>query len=388
MISYLVFCHTKEKEEETISFSGKASGFVVVPEVFRNIFLGGGQAFLGEAVINDADELGQGKKGSKIKIVGESLILIASNAPSAMPNSVSVVEKFGLFLEAHPLPVKQELLARKVLLAVFREKEANAPFIYLDLTESEEAPLLLSVLSFVFPESDFLLSVPENLSFLLPKLGQPVQPVQPNVNLLSPISQKEGYVNLFSDIIGIKSADPNNPIREKEESQPQAKQKKEKTPKKESPAKEKIKGGPKKTFTPEENRKDAKWNYFFGLLFSVLAIIAPYFFFLFKNEKEDLYFVVYFVLQLFFLFMSFLPICYNTIVENDLTKGFRRFTKISIPTIAVAASFALYFIGKSKGWVGPHLYCFGIAYLCLPPIAPIMLKLFRFYFAKKQASKK
>lgn len=385
MISYLVFCHKKENEGEPLSFSGSVSGFAVVPEDFRKVILEGKSTYLGEAVINGADELGQGKKGSKIRVCNDSLSFIASNATSAMPNSVSVVEKFGLFLETHPLPAKQELLARKVLLAVFREKEANAPYIYLDLEECGETPLLLSVLAFVFPDSDFLLSVPENLSFLLPKIGQSNQP---NADFLNPISQKEGYVNLFSDIVGIKSADPNNPIRKEGKNQHKAAQNRKDEPHRGNHRKEKQEEKPKKTFTPEENRRDATWNYFFGILFSLLSIAAPYFFFVFKGEKETLYFAIYFILQIFFLFMSFVPVCYNTIVESDLSKAFQRFTKISIPAIAVAASFALYFIGRSKGWVGTQLYCFGVAYLCLVPIAPIMLKLFRIHRAKKQARKK
>ena len=385
MISYLVFCHKKESEKETISLSGQASGFVIIPEVLKDIFRKGESVYLGEASINGANELGDGNKGSKIKLFGDEAVVLHSNASSAFPNSVFIIERFNSFLETHPLSIQQELLARKVLLAAFREKEANAPYIYFDLEECTEAPLLLSVLAFVFPGSDLLLSVPENLAFLLPHLGQTARP---DIEWLNPISQKEGYVNLFSDIIGIKAADPNNPIREENKNSKTEKKEIQTTPKAGKSAKAQGKEKPKKEFSPEENRRDARWNYFFGLLFSLLAIVAPYFFFLFKNEKENLYFAIYFVLQIFFLFMSFVPVCYNTIVEKDLSKGFQRLTKISIPLIALVASFALYFVGRSKGWVGTQLYCFGIAYLCLPPIAPLMLKVFRILRAKKLAKRK
>ncbi len=401
MLSYLIFCHKKDNSD-SYSLIGKEEGFFNTPAFISDILLGGNEEYEGSCLINDSDLLSNTDKGSVIQVKSNEVSLLKSVA-TKIKNAGKVGVILDKYKEERHLSLAQEILVQKVILSVFQEAEEETPYLFIDLSQTEEAPLLLDALGYFYPKEDVLLCLPKNLRFAFAVFGQEQEP-QAKVAPIEPLTDQEGYHNFFDDLVGIKSLDADTPTRiqaskkkeeiveeyRQEKALPSKPQRTKKVSKKQDNSKKET-GIAKKDVNPLDF-KNANWNLFFFYLFSLLEFSVPVLFYLFLLETASVYFVIYILFEIFFLVMATLSICFIREGKNKLTKKHIGIVTYSSPFIPLLGVLIFVFLSKLNGWTGYPFWTFvGIGISGILIYAPFIWAFERIYIphrAKKKGGKK
>lgn len=401
MLSYLIFCHKKD-DCSPYSLTGKEEGFLNAPAFMAEIALGNDDDYEGSCLINDSDLLDKEGKGSIIQASSSEVKLLRS-----VSSKTGNAGKIGCVLDEYKkerhMSLSQEILVQKLVLAVFQELDSKTPYLFIDLSQCEDAPLLLDALRYCYPDQDFLFSLPNNLKFAFAELAQ-VHQSQVEAAPTKPLTDQEGYRNFFDDLVGVKTLDPQNPTRieppKKKEKPLKKKTQKNKTPiankttnslEEKSLKPKKELGIARKDVKPAD-LKNANWNLFFFYLFTALQFLVPVLFYVFLANTATIYFAIYVVFDVFFFIMASLSICFLRENKDKLTKKYVNAVTFSSPLVPFLFTLLFAILAKHNSWTGYPLYTFasiGLASVVL--YAPFLLafeKLYLPYAKKKKDGKK
>ena len=391
MLSFEFFCHRKEEPNQVIQVLAFQEGFVQLPEEYEDMFQGGEKIYEGLASVNGKNLLDPAMDPLNVEDIEGCLITSPSLEIKNEPDNALMSNLLDDYAKDHELALSDKTFLQKICLSLNEKLSQNRGYVYLNLRDCENAPLVLDAVKSIFEGFDILFTLPKNLKFSVPLL-KTVKPKVKGEKEDGSLCLEEGYQAFFDDVCGITS--PNFDNIEK------AKKKKTRKPVKSAPEpvslKQTIKPAPKESgfLKPGSKieksvKKDLGGDVLFSFVFLALSIAAPYFYFGLLNQSASVYFAVYLILDIFFLIMCSIAIAYITDGKSKVTKGYYYLGILLSPTIEVIATIVFIFVAKSQSWLGGEAYAFfglGLGYILIHPLVIFARKYYQ--SAKKKAKAK
>ena len=373
MFSFEAFCHKKDDPNTIIELLLAAEGFVQLPDEYESLILEGPSLYEGLASINGFNFLDAKNNSQIIENIAGCIIISPKHEEKIGKDNALLSNRLEIYSKKRGLSLQDTIFLQKVCLSLNAKFTQNSEYVYVNLKDCGNAPLVLDATRCFFNERDILFSLPSNLKFVMPLL-LPKQSRENQQKEDDNLDLADGYRTFFDDVCGIVS--PNFDALQKTKKKPAR-------PKSEpSEAEEKTNDASKKgtylkpgTKIAPSVKKDVMGNVAFSCLFTALSIASPYFYFTLLNEAANVYFVIYLILEIFFLLMSALPICYLKDAKTKLTRAWFYLLMGIIPIIIVLATLILLYISKEKGWLGTQCYIFlglGFGYLLLYPLVHLL----------------
>ncbi len=373
MLSFEFFCHKKEEPDYLIQILTTQGGFIQLPEEIEEMFQSKEVVYEGLASINGKNLLAPSLDPLIIEEVEGCQIISPVLEEKAKADNALLANLLDEYAEKHELALSDKTLLQKICLSLNEKISQSNGYVYLNLKNCENAPLILDAVTSLFDGFDILFTLPKNLKFMVPLLKTKRSKTGEKKEG-DDLCLEEGYQAFFDDVCGIAS--PNFDRIEKKKNG-----KKEKTvqSKKEplslkkaiKPAEQKqvfLKPGSK---IEKQVKKDLGGYVLFSFIFLGLSIAAPYFYFGLLNQSGNIYFAIYLILDVFFLIMCSAALASITDAKSKVTKGYYYFGILFSPTIEVIAAIAFFFIAKSLSWLGAEAYSFfglGLGYILLHPL--------------------
>ena len=374
MLSFEAFCHRKDDPSSALEALLSAEGFVQLPEEYENLFLNGSSCYEGSASFNGFNFLDAKNNPQTIEEFGGCKIIAPRREEKAEADNASLSNALEAYSKTRGLSLPDTLFLQKVCLSLNAKLSQKSEYVYLNLKDCENAPLLIDVLGRFFGDYDLLFSLPQNLKFIMPVLSENA-PQRNQEEEDRSITLGDGYRAFFDDVCGIAAPDFVTFTKKTKKKKPQPKQ---------APAKKAApSNGPSTnlgTKMDEKVRKDVLGNLAFSFLFALLSIAAPYFYFNLLNEAASVYFAIYMILDVFFLVMSAVTICYLKEMKAKMTKGWYWFSMVIMPIFIVLANAVFYLIAKQSGWLGAQCYSFlglGFGYIVIYPLTHLLYPVIR-----------
>ncbi len=397
MISFEFFCHKKEEPNNVIQLIANQEGFVQLPEKYEGMFQNGEKIYEGLASINGKNLLDPSTDPFIKEEVEGCLIISPSVAKKETADNALMSNLLDEYSSEHDLSVPDKVFLQKILLSLNEKLAQTGGCVYVNLMNCENAPLVLDAAKSIFEGFDILFTLPKNLKFAVPllKIEKPKQAKAIKDNNLA---LEDGYHAFFDDICGIASPDLNNIQKEEKKKSDKSEDKVPKKPaiKLKKPAEVKNNHAEKPVFLKPGSKiekavkKDLGGDVLFSFLFLGLSIAAPYFYFGLLSESANVYFVLYLTLNVFFLIMCSVALCYVTDGKSKVTKGYYYLGLLISPTIEVLATVIFLFIAKSQSWLGSEAYVFfgiGLGYIILDPLVLWIHKQYKAIKKKAKAKK-
>ncbi len=372
MLSFEAFCHRKDDPSSVLEALLSAEGFVQLPEEYEDLFLKGSSCYEGSASFNGVNFLDQKNNPQAIEEFDGCQIIAPKREEKAEADNASLSNALEAYSKTRGLSLPDTLFLQKVCLSLNAKLSQKSEYVYLNLKNCGNAPLLIDVLGRFFGDCDLLFSLPQNLKFIMPFLSENA-PQRNQEQEDRNITLGDGYRTFFDDICGIASPDFVTFTKKKKKKKPQPKQ---------APA---VKSPQSKGSNPsadakmdEKAKKDVLGNLAFSFLFAVLSIAAPYFYFNLLNEAANIYFAIYMILDVFFLVMSAVSICYLKEMKVKMTKGWYWFSMMIMPIFIVLANVIFFLIAKKCDWLGAQCYGFfglGLGYIVIYPLTHMLYPL-------------
>ena len=367
MISIQLFCHRKSDVDNVIFLLTQKNGFIQVSNAMQDILGDEREDYEGTLQINGKNAFSR-ESDSLYRQEIEDVVLISNQKPAETPfPGGRISARLDSYRAKHEISITDTIFIQNFCLAIGALKNKNDGYVYVNLLNSEKAPLALSALKEVFEGEDLLFSLPNNLKFEVSSLTEKTAEKKVFKNVAT-LTLEEGYEAFFNDICDISKPSFGNLKKPALEcASPKKVEKEEPKPKNE-----------KKNFaaTPfskldSKVKKDTLGDLFFALLFVALSIAAPYFYFCLLSQAATIYFTLYVILDVFFLLMSSLAASYFFVLREKLSKGYFYFG-ISIPLILeTAGAFVFYAVASKNAWVGKEAYIFfgiSLGYLLICPL--------------------
>ncbi len=377
MPSFEAFCHEKTNQESAIFLLFSKDGFIQLPEAYEELFEKGLSSYEGLAAINGFNLLDPSNNALAVEEFS-SCRIISPKAERAIDTGNAVLSnRLEVYSKERNLSVAETIFLQKMCLSLSAKLTSGCKFVYLDLKGCEDAPLALDAVKFFFEGSDLIFSLPHNLQFALPR------PMENEVAIAdgkgdAEIDLADGYQTFFDDVCGISS--PNFETFKKRKKRKPAVQKEE-TPKIGPKTDKKEDGYLEKGMKVQLSvKKDYIGDLAFSLFFAALSIAAPYFYFTLLNDAANVYFVIYTILDVFFLVMSSFAICYLMDLKAKITRGLYWFGLAITPFIVVPATAAFFFLSKRNQWLGTECYAFiglGFGFLLIHCLVLLLHKMMR-----------
>ena len=391
MLSFEFFCHKKEEPNNVIQVLAHQEGFVQLPENYEDMFQNGEKLYEGLASINGKNLLNPSLDPLNVEDIEGCLIISPSIENKDEADNALLANLLDDYAAQHDLGLSDKTFLQKICLSLNEKLAQNSGYVYLNLKNCENAPLVLDTVKSIFDGFDILFTLPKNLKFSVPflKVETPkVKAAKEDNNLCL----EEGYQAFFDDVCGIASPNLDNIQKAK-------KKKKENKP---AQAKPELRSLKKTTATTKESgflkpgskieksvKKDLGGNVLFSFVFLALSIAAPYFYFGLLSESANLYFVIYLILDVFFLIMCSIALAYVTDGRSKVTKGYYYLAILLSPTLEVIGTVIFYFVAKSQSWLGMEAYAFfglGLGYILIHPLVILARK--KYLSIKKKAKTK
>ena len=390
MLSFEFFCHKKEEPNNVIALLARQVGFVRLPEEYESMFEDGEKVYEGLASINGKNLLDPSLDPLIKENIDGCLITSPFIEKKIAADNALLSNLLDAYSKERELSVSDKTFLQKVCLSLNEKLCQNNGYVYVNLRECENAPLVLDVLKSLFDGFDILLTLPKNLQFAVPIL-KTVKPRVVEKKEDGSLCLEEGYQAFFDDVCGIAS--PNF------ENIPRVKQKKANGPieSETEPRSLRYQIQPikKSEFLSPGSRidksvkKDLGGNVLFSLIFVTFSIAAPYFYFGFQNQSTRVFFAIYLILDVFFLVMCSIALSYLAEGKSKVTKGYFYLGILLSPVIEIIASIAFIFVAKSLSWLSVEAYVFfglGLGYILIHPLVIWAHKQYR--LAKKKAKAK
>ncbi len=390
MLSFEFFCHKKEEPNKVIQVVARQEGFVQLPEKYEDIFQNGGKLYEGLASINGKNLLDPSMDPLNVEDIEGCSIVSPTFENKADADNALLSNLLDDYAEKHDLALSDKISLQKICLSLNEKLAQNSGYVYVNLRNCENAPLVLDTVKSLFEGFDVLFTLPKNLQFSVPflKVEKPRKKAEGENNNLS---LEEGYQTFFDDVCGIASPDLEHiqKAKKKKQSKPAPSKPEPVSLKKiEKPVKESgfLKPGSK---IEKSVKKDLGGNVLFSFVFLALSIAAPYFYFGLLSQSASLYFAIYLTLDVFFLTMCSIALSYVTDGKSKVTKGYYYLAILLSPALEVAATIVFYYVAKSQSWLGAEAYAFfglGLGYILMHPLVIWVRK--RYQKAKKKAKTK
>lgn len=378
MISFEFFCHKKEEPNHAIQLLAKQEGLMQLPEEYEDMFQNGEEIYEGLASINGKNLLDPSTDPLIREEIDGCLIVSPSVEKKNAADNALMSNLLDKYSDEHDLSLPDKIFLQKILLSLNEKVAQTRGYAYVNLKGCGNAPLVLDAVKSIFEEFDILFTLPANLKFALPllKADKPKQAQEIKDNALA---LKDGYRAFFDDICGIASPDLNNIRQEKKSKSEEPEDKTIEKPslKLKNPAKKDIAPVKKPSFLKPGSqiekavKKDLGGDVLFSFLFLGLSIAVPYFYFGLLNESTNVYFALYLALDVFFLIMCSIALCYVTDGKSKVTKGYYYLGLSLSPAIEVLATVIFLLVAKALSWIGAEAYAFfgvGLGYIALDPL--------------------
>ncbi len=372
MLSFEFFCHKKEEPNNVIQIVACQEGFVQLPEKYEDMFQGGEKLHEGLASINGKNLLDPSIDPLDVEEVEGCLIISPSIDNKSEADNALLANLLDDYAKQHDLTLSDKTFLQKICLSLNEKLAQNSGYVYLNLRNCENAPLVLDVVKSLFEGFDILFTLPKNLQFSVPflKIERPRSKTQSEDNNLC---LEEGYQTFFDDVCGIASPNLENiqKTKKKKPSKPvQSKPKATSLKKTIKPKKESgfLKPGSK---IEKSVKKDLGGNVLFSFVFLALSIAAPYFYFGLLSQSANFYFAIYLTLDVFFLIMCSIALAYVTDGKSKITKGYYYLALLLSPVLEIIATIVFYYVAKSQSWLGMEAYVFfglGLGYILIHPL--------------------
>ena len=374
MLSFEAYCHRKDDPSSALEALLSAEGFVQLPEEYEDLFLKGSSCYEGSASFNGFNFLDEKNNHQTIEEFDGCKIIAPKREAKVEVDNASLSNALETYSKTRGLSLPDTLFLQKVCLSLNTKLSQKSEYVYLNLKDCGNAPLLIDVLGRFFGDYDLLFSLPQNMKFIMPFLSENA-PQRNQEQEDRSITLGDGYRAFFDDICGIASPDFVTFTKKKKKKKPQPKQ----DPSKKAPQNKGLNPSADAKMD-EKTKKDVLGNLAFSFLFAALSIAAPYFYFNLLNEAANIYFAIYMILDVFFLVMSAVSICYLKEMKVKITKGWYWFSMMIMPIFIVLANAVFFLIAKQSGWLGAQCYGFlglGFGYIVIYPLTHLLYPLIR-----------
>ena len=387
MLSVALFCHKKEDSEHVISLMTEKSGLFQTDEVIRNIVENGGKDYEGYLSLNGKNAFDL-TSGSIIHKSFDGCQLVYSLAEEENADGALVSQQLEQYLFGKNIPVNEILFLQRLCLTINDALSENEGFVYVGLSSCPFAAIAIDAIKSIFVLDDILISLPESLYFALPSIASHEE-IARETSPDGVLTLEEGYEVFFDDVVGIASPDFAKikkiaPAETKKESFPLLRSFANKLTSASG-----SKAGKKLSALDHETKRDAFGDIFFSFLFAALSIASPYFYFSLLSKSDTVYFVLYLVLDLFFVLMSSLSAAYFVDIRKKLPKKVFLLGIVVPPALKVIASIIPLPVSKATSWGAAEVYAFfglGLAYLLIYPA--VIFVYLKFFASRKKKRKK
>jgi hypothetical protein len=387
MLSVALFCHKKDDAEHVISLLAEKSGLFQADGVIRSIIESGDKDYEGYLSLNGKNTFDR-SSGSIVHKSFDGCQVVYSLPEEEKADGALVSKQLEQYLFGKNIPVNEILFLQKLCLSINEALNENEGFVYVGLSSCPFAAIAIDAIKSIFVLDDILISLPESLYFALPSIASHEE-IARETNPDGVLTLEEGYEVFFDDVVGIASPD----FTKIKKIAP-AETKKESFVLLHSFANKMApvlgsKVGKKLSELDHDTKRDAFGDVFFSVLFAILSIASPYFYFSLLSKSDTVYFVLYLVLDVFFVLMSSLSAAYLADIRKKLPKKVFLFGIIVPPALKLIASIILLPVSKATSWGVTEVYAFfglGLAYLLIYPA--VIFAYLKFFASRKKKKRK